>query len=144
MEATSRLDRVSTPPSPEPPQPMGDTAAEKDRPAVMAGSQNAADVNPLPMPAEATIAHVVEEPPGQALTVEPGTASPATGEAAPVLAPRSQPSTAPDPRRASLSSRSPSPRRPPERRPSNARKAQSHAPMSAIEDVLQKHSRLLK
>ncbi len=144
IEATSRLDRVSTPPPPEPPQPMGDTAADKDRPAVVTGSQNAANVDPLPIPAEATIAHVVEEPPGQALTVEPGTASPATGEAAPMLAPHSQPSTAPEPRRASLSSRSPSSRKPLERRPANAKKAQSHAPVSAIQDVLQKHSGLLK
>jgi hypothetical protein len=144
MEATSRLGRVSTPPSPEPPQPLGDTAAEKDRPAVMAGSQNAADVNPLPMPAEAMIAHVVEEPPGQALTVEPGNASPATGKAAPMLAPQSRPSTSAGPRGASLSSRSPSSRKPPERRPSNTRTVQPHPPMSAIQDVLQKHSGLLK
>jgi hypothetical protein len=144
MEATSGVDRLSTPPPPEASQPIGDAAADKDRPAAVVGSQNAATVNPPPVQAEATIAHVVEEPPGQALTVEPVTATAATGEAAPVLAPRSQPSTAPDPRKASLSSRSPSPRKPPERRPSNARKAQSHAPMSAIEDVLQKHSGLLK
>src|SRR5271156_1842304 len=141
MEATSRLDRVSTPPPPEASQPMGDAVADKDRPAVVAGSQNAATVNPSPVPAEATIAHMVEEPPGQALTVEPGTAAPATAEAAPMLAPQSQPSTAPEPRGRSLTSRSPSPRKPLERRPSNTRTA--HPPVSAIQDVLQKHSGLL-
>jgi hypothetical protein len=123
MEATSRLDRVS---------------------AEAAGSQNAANVNPLPMPAEATVAHVVEEPAGQALTVEPGTTSPAVGEAAPMLAPQSQPSIAPEPRGRSLSSRSPSSRKPLERRASNARTAQPRPPVSAIQDVLHKHSRLLK
>jgi hypothetical protein len=144
MEATSRLDRVSAPPPPEPPQPTRDAPADKNRPAEVARSQNAANVNPLPMPAEATAAHVVEEPAGQALTVEPGTASPAIGEAAPMLAPQSQPSIAPEPRGRSLSSRSPSSRKPLERRASNARTAQPRPPVSAIQDVLHKHSRLLK
>lgn len=144
MEATSRLDRPSTPPPPEPPQPMEDTAADKEQPAVVAGSPNAVNVNPPPMPPEATIAHVVEEPPGQALTVEPGTAFRATGEAAPMLGPQSQPPTLPEPRGASLSSHSQSSHKRPDRRPSKTRTAQSHAPVSAIQDVLQKHSGLLK
>ena len=154
MEATSMPDQLSIPPPPELPQPMGDAAADKDRPAVAAGSQNAASqnaasqnaakANPLPMPAEAMMTHVAEEPPGQALTVEPGTPSPATVEAAPMLAPQMQPSTAPEPRGRSLTSRSLSPRKPLERRPSNTRTVQPRAPVSAIEDVLHKHSGLLK
>ena len=46
MQSTSRLDRLSTPPPPEPPQPMGDAAADKDRPIVAPGSQITANVNP--------------------------------------------------------------------------------------------------
>ncbi len=127
-QSTSRLDRFSGPPPPEPPQPTGDDAAK---------------VNPHQMPVEATIAHAVEEPPGQPLTVELGAISGATGEAAPMPAPQSQLSAAPKPRGASQSSHSPS-RKPLERRSSKTRLAQPHAPVSAIEDVLQKHSGLLK
>jgi hypothetical protein len=127
-QSTSRLHRFSGPPPPEPPQPTGDDAAK---------------INPHQMPAEATIAHAVEEPPGQPLTVELGAISGATGEAAPMPAPQSQLSAAPKPRGASQSSHSPS-RKPLERRPSKTRLAQPHAPVSAIEDVLQKHSGLLK
>jgi hypothetical protein len=135
-QSTSQLDRFSGLPPPKQPQPMGDDGAK---------------VNPLQVPAEATIAHPAEEPPepapglnrGQPLTVELGAISAATGEVAPMPAPQSQLSAAPKPRGASQSSHSPS-RKPPERRPSNTRPAQPHAPVSAIEDVLQKHSRLLK
>ena len=135
-QSTSRLDRFSDLPPPERPQPMGDDAAK---------------VNPHQMPAAATIAHPAEEPPepapglnrGQPLTVELGAISAATGEAAPMPAPQSQLPAAPKPRGASQSSHSPS-RKPPQRRASNTRRAQPHAAVSAIEDVLQKHSGLLK
>ena len=128
-QSTSRLDRLPSPPPPEPPQPMGDAVAK---------------VNPRQMPAEPTIAHAAEEPPGQALTVELGTISAATGEAAPTPAPQSQLSTAPEPRGASQSSHSQSSRKPLERRPSKTRRAHRRAPVSAIQDVLQRHSHLLK
>jgi hypothetical protein len=124
-QSESRLDRLSS----QPPQPMADAAGS---------------VNPREKPAEATIAHTAEEPAGQAFSVELGTISAATPEAAPMPAPHSQLSTAPEPRSASQSSRSPSPRKPLERRPSKTRTAQQHAPVSAIQDVLQRHSRLLK
>jgi hypothetical protein len=135
-QATSRLDRLSNLPPPAPAQPMGDDAVK---------------VNPHQMPAEATIAHTAGRPPepapglnrGQPLTVELGTISAAIGEAAPTPAPQSQLSTAPKPRGASQSFHSPS-RKPIERRPSNTRPAQRHAPVSAIEDALKKHSHLLK
>jgi hypothetical protein len=143
MQSTSRLDRLSDPPPAGPAQPMGDAAADKGRPVVAPGSPITANVNPQPGPAKATIAHTIDEPPGHALTVELGTISAASGEAGPMPAPQSQLSTAPEPQRASQSSRSPSSRKPLERRPPTTRKAQ-HAPVSAIEDVLQKHSRLLK
>jgi hypothetical protein len=142
-QSTSRLDRLSDPPPAGPAQPMGDAAADKGRPVVAPGSPITANVNPQPGPAKATIAHTIDEPPGHALTVELGTISAASGEAGPMPAPQSQLSTAPEPQRASQSSRSPSSRKPLERRPPTTRKAQ-HAPVSAIEDVLQKHSRLLK
>jgi hypothetical protein len=133
MEPTGGLDRLSG----LSPSPMGDAAGK---------------VNPRQMPAKATIAPAIDEPPepapgvnrGQALTVELGTISAATGEAAPPPAPQSQLSTAPAPRGVSLSSRSPSSRKPLERRSSKTRTAQRHAPVNAIEDVLQKHSRVLK
>jgi hypothetical protein len=130
-QSTSRLDRLSSLPPPEPPQPMGDDAG---------------NANPHQGPAEATIAHTADEPPPEALSVEVGPISAATGEAAPRPAPQSQLSAAPKPRRgASQSAHSHSPsRKPPERRPSNTRRAQPHAAVSAIEDVLQKHSGLLK
>jgi hypothetical protein len=143
MQSTSRLDRLSDPPPAGPAQPMGDAAADKGRPVVAPGSPITANVNPQPGPAKATIAHTIDEPLGHALTVELGTISAASGEAGPMPAPQSQLSTAPEPRRASQSSRSPSSRKPLERRPPTTRKAQ-HAPVSAIEDVLQKHTRLLK
>ena len=152
MESTRRLDRLSSAPPAEPPRPMGDAAANEGRPVAVPGRPITAKVNPFATPAEARIAHTIDEPPeaasglnrGQALTVELGTISAATGEAAPVPAPKTQLPPAPEPRDASQSSRSPSPRKPLERRPSNTRTAQPHAPVSAIEDVLQKHSRLLK
>jgi hypothetical protein len=144
LQSTSRLDRLSGLPPPQPPRAIGDAAADKSRPVIVPRSRVTANVNPPPAPPEATITHTIDAPPGQALTVELGTISAATGEAAPTPAPQSQLSTAPQPRSASLSSRSPSPRKPLERRPSNTRTAQSHAPVKAIEDVLQKHSHLLK
>ena len=134
-QSTSRLDRLSSRPPPEPPQPMGNDAG---------------NANPHQKPAEVTIAHTGDEPPREALRAEVSPSSAATGEAAPTPAPQSQLSAAPKPRRgASQSSYSPSPspspsRKPPERRPSNTRRAQPHAAVSAIEDVLQKHSGLLK
>jgi hypothetical protein len=140
-QSTSRLDRLSDPPPAA--QPMGDAAADKGRPVVAPGSPITATVNPQPAPAKPTIAHTIDEPPGHALTVELGTISAASGEAGPMPAPQSQLSTAPEPPRGSQSSRSPSSRKPLERRPPTTRKAR-HAPVSAIEDVLQKHSRLLK
>ena len=124
-QSTTRLDSPSSQPPAEPPERIGD----------------AAKTNPHQMPAKATIAHAAEE--SSALTVELGTFSAATGEAAPMPAPRIQLFTAPEPRRASRSSRSPSSRKPLERR-ANTRKAQPHASVSAIQAVLQKHSRILK
>lgn len=123
-QSESRLDRLFS----QPPQPMADAAG---------------NVNPREKPAEATIAHTADEPSGQAFSVEFGTISAATREVDPMPAPHSQLSTAPEPRSAQ-SSRSPSLRKPPERGPSKTRTAQQHAPVSAIQDVLQRHSRLLK
>jgi hypothetical protein len=151
-QATSRLDRLSNLRPPAPTQPMGDAAADRGRPVVGPGSPTTAKVIPLPAPAQKTIAHTLDEPPepasglnrGQALTVGLGTISAATGEAVPSPAPPSQLSTAPEPRGAPQSSRSSSVRKPLERRPSNARTAQPHAPVSAIQDVLQKHSHVIK
>jgi len=143
-QSTSRLDRLSDPPPAGPAQPMGDAAADKGRPVVAPGSPITATVNPQPAPAKATIAHIIDEPPGHALTVELGTISAAVGEPAPVPLPQNQLSTAPEPRGASPSSHSRSSRKPLARRPSNTRTAQPHAPVNAIEDVLQKHSRLLR
>ena len=133
IPSTGGLDRLSG----LPPPPMGDAAGR---------------VNPGQMPAEATIAPAIDQPlepapglnRGQALTVEFGTISAATREAAPLPAPQSQLSTAPAPRGVSRSSHSPSSRKPLERRSSNTRTAQRHAPVNAIEEVLQKHSRVLK
>lgn len=143
-QSTNRPDRLSSPPPPEPPQPMGGDAADKGRPVVAPGSPITPNVKPHPMPAEATNAHTIDEPPGQALTVELGTLSAAAGEAAPVPSPQTQLSTAPEPRGASPSSHSRSSRKPLARRASNSRTAQPHAPVNAIEDVLQKHSHVLK
>jgi hypothetical protein len=142
MGSTSRLDRVSSLPPPEAPHPMDNAAADKGRPVLAPGSPMTANVNPHPMPAETT-AHIIDEPPGQALTAELGSVS-AAGVAAPIPAPQSLHSPAPEPRGASPSAHSRSSRKPLARRPSNTRAAQRHAPVNAIEDVLQKHSRVLK
>ena len=123
---------------------MRDAAADKGRPIVVSGSPITAKVNPHPAPAEASIVHMIDEPPGQALGVELGTISAATGEAAPVPPPHSQLSTALEPRGASQPSHSLSSRKPVERRHSTTRAAQPHAPVNAIEDVMQKHSHLIK
>jgi len=136
MESMSRLDQLSSQLNPVPPQPKGAADADKRRPVVMPGSTITTNLIPRQTPAEAAIAHTTEEPPGQAFTVELGNASTATGEASSMLAPQGQLSTAPAPR--------PSSRKAPQRRSSNSRTAQPHAPLNAIEDVLQKHSRLLK
>jgi hypothetical protein len=144
MQSTSRVDRFSSPPPPEPPPPMGNTAADTGRPVVAPGSPMTANVKPHPTPAEASTAHTIDERAGQAPTVELGTISAAAGEAAPMPAPQSQLSAAPEPRGASPSYHSRSSRKPLDRRPSNTRTAPPHAPVNAIEDVLQKHSHLLK
>src|SRR5438552_965817 len=144
QQPTSRLDPLSDLPPPAPAHPMGDAATDKGRPAVAPPSPITAKLNPLPASAEKTIAHIIDEPPGQALTVELGTISAATGEAAPPSTPPSRLSSAPEPRGALQSSHSPSSRKPLERRPSNARPEQPHAAVSAIQEVIQKHSRLLK
>lgn len=143
-QSTRRLDRLSSPSPPEPPSPVGDAAADKGRPILAPGSPITADVKPNPRPAEGTTAHTIDEPAAQALSVELGTISAAVGEPAPVPSPQNQLSTAPEPRGASPSSHSRSSRKPLARRPSNTRTAQPHAPVNAIEDVLQRHSRLLR
>jgi hypothetical protein len=153
MGSTSRRDRLSGLPPPEAAHPMGNAAAaDKDRPVLAPGIPMSANVNPPPMPAEATTAHIIDEPPepapglnrGQAFTAELGSVSAAAGVAAPIPAPQSLLSPAPEPRGASPSAHSRSSRKPLARRPSNTRTAQRHAPVNAIEDVLHKHSRVLK
>jgi hypothetical protein len=157
MQSTSRLDLLSSPSTPDPAQPASNAAADKGRPVVVprsliTASPITATMNPYRVPAEATIAHAADEPPepapglnrGQALTVELGTISAASVETAPMPAAQSQPSTPPEPRGASQPSHSRSSRKQLERRPSDVRTAQPHAPMSAIQDVMQKHSKLLK
>ncbi len=143
-QSTSRVDRLSSPPPPEPPQPMGGAVADKGRPVVVPGSPTTANINPPPAPPEATIAHTTDELPRPALTVELGTISAASGEAAPTPAPQIQLSTAPELRGASQSRHSQSARKPLEGRPPKTRTAQAHAPVSAIQDVLHRHSHLLK
>src|SRR5271155_2627285 len=144
MQSTSRLNRLSSSPLPEPPQPVGDAAADKGQAVGVPGSPITANANPLQMPAEGTTAHTIDEPPGQALTLQLGTISAAAGEATPMPARQNRLLNAPEPRGASQSSHSPSSRKPLERRPSNTRKAQPRAPVNAIGDVLQKHSGLLR
>jgi hypothetical protein len=152
MQSTRSLDRLSRAPPPEAPKPMGDAAADKGRPVVVPGNPVTRNLNPLPAPAQANNAHTIDEPPepapglnrGQALTVELGTISAATADAAPMVAPQGQLSTAPEPRGASQPSHSPASRKPLQRRSSNTRTAQPHAPVSAIQDVLQKHPRVLR
>jgi hypothetical protein len=143
-QSTSRLDRLSSPSPPEPPRPVGDAAADKGRPILAPGSPITADVKPNPRPAEGTTAHTIDEPSAQTLSVELGTISAAVGEPAPAPSPQNQLSAAPEPRGALPSPHSRSSRKPLARRPSNTRTAQPHAPVNAIEDVLQKHSRLLR
>jgi len=144
MQSTNRLDRLSTLPPSGPSQPMGDAAADKARPVIAPGRQSTADVNPRPAPDEPTIAHAVYEPQGQALSVEPGAIPTAIGEAAPMPAPQGRLSAPPEPRGSSRPNHPASSRKPPERRTANTRTAKPHAAVSAIQDVLQKHSGLLK
>src|SRR5437763_8751301 len=61
QQPTSRLDRVSDLPPPAAAHPMGDAAADKDQPVIAPARPIAAKVNPLPAPAEKTIAHIIEE-----------------------------------------------------------------------------------
>jgi hypothetical protein len=124
-QSESRSDRVFS----QPPQSLGDAAG---------------NVSPRQKPASAAIAHSAEDSPAQALSVELGTISAATVEAAPLPAPQNQLSAAPETQSVSQPSRSPSSRKPLERRTSKPRTAQPHAAVSAIQDVLQKHSHLLK
>jgi hypothetical protein len=152
QQSTSRLHRLSGLLPPEPPQPLGDAVADKGRPPLAPGEPISAKVNPLPAQPEATIVRTIDEPPepapglnrGQALTVELGTISAAGPEAVAMPAPQSQIFVAPKLRGGSQASRSSSSRKPLERRPSNTRRVPPHAPVNAIDDVLQKHSHLLK
>jgi hypothetical protein len=126
MQSTSRLDRLSTLPPSWPSQPMDGAAADKVRPVLPPGNENMADVNP------------------QVLLAAPSAIPAALDEAAPMLAPQNQLSTPPEPRGSSRPVHPASSRKPPERRTANIRTALPHAPVNAIQDVLQKHSGLLK
>jgi hypothetical protein len=140
MPSTGRLDRLATPAPSEPP-PMGDVAADIGSLVAVPASQITANADPFPMPAEAAIANTVDQPREQA---ELGTTSTVIGTAAPIFTSQSQPSAAPEPRGSPRSPHSPSSHKPLERGRANARTARPHAPVKAIQDVLQRHSRLLK
>lgn len=144
MQSTSRLDQLSTLPSAGPSQALGGAVVDTVRPVVAPGSASTADMNPRPMPEEPAIAHTAEPPQGQALSVEPGAVPAALDEAAPMGVPQSQASVPPEPRGSSRPVHPASSRRPAERRTANTRTPLPHAPVNAIQDVLQKHSGLLK
>lgn len=139
MQSTSRLDQLSTSPPFEPSRPSGDGAMAKNAPVVVPTSRHTAEMKPRSMPSEPTTAHIVEEPQGQALSVLTG-----TGEPAPASPPESEAAAAagpPTPVQASQSDSS---------RPRHIKKSATnktpprHPPLQAIQEVLLKHSRLLK
>lgn len=66
------------------------------------------------------------------------------GELSPFSRPPSQPSDAIGPSSAAQSPQSASPHKPSQARPTNTRTSQPHAPVQAIQELLQKHSQLLK
>src|SRR5260370_25576235 len=72
MQSTSRLDRLSSPSTPEPAQPTSNAAADKGRPVVVPSSPTTASIDPSRSPAQATIAHAAAEPPAPPLRLQVG------------------------------------------------------------------------
>src|SRR5260370_23789741 len=80
MQSTSRLDRLSSPSTPEPAQPTSNAAADKGRPVVVPSSPTTASIDPSPVPAQPTIAHAADRPPAPPLRLQVGPISSATPE----------------------------------------------------------------
>jgi hypothetical protein len=139
LQSTSRLDHLSTSRPFEPPRPLGDGASDKNAPIVAPASRDTTDVKPRSMPSEPTTAHIVKEPQGQVLSVLTG-----TGEPAPASPPESEAAAAAGPRSPAQASQSDSSRTRHVKKSATNKAPSAHPPQQAIQDVLLKHSRLLK
>jgi hypothetical protein len=128
MQSTSRLDRLSAQPFSEPPQPIRDAGPHENRPTIVPENQNIANVNPHLMPPEQAAGRVFSN------IGEPPPASSPEGET-PAVPARPTPLQA---FHSDLSHKRHS------QRPVKNRMPSSHPPLQAIQDVMQKHSRLLK
>jgi hypothetical protein len=134
--STSQLDRISALPSS--PQPAGEVATDKGGLVTQPVGPNTADLNLRVEPAKPIIAHPVEEPQARATLVEPGAAPAATGDAASAPLPEDRGHAVASP---------PGPRTPHHASPrkrARHKPAPSHPPLRAIEDALQKFSRVLR
>jgi hypothetical protein len=144
LHAMSRLDQLF----PEPSQLVGNGAAATpdDRHQFVSAPSKQVVVELDPQAAalaEPRIDRTAHEPEGQALSVDLGTAPQALSEAMPAAPLQSPSSGAAGQQGVEQSARSASSRKE-HQRPTERRTPQSHAPVQAIQDVLQKHSRLLK
>src|SRR5713101_6773796 len=144
LQAMTRLDHLF----PEPSQLIGNgaeatpddrhqSATEPSKPVAVEIGQQAV------VPAKPGIGQIARELEGRALSADLRDPSPALSEVVPLPPPRIQPSGATGPQSMVQSSHSVSSRKALQR-PTDNRTPQSHAPVQAIQDVLQKHSRLLK
>jgi hypothetical protein len=110
------------------PQIVGDSAQDKGGPVVVPAAQKTGDIDPAPLrtPALPAMAH-----PTTVVKPEP-------------MLPAQDQFFGPEPPVASQSAHSSPSRKPVKRRRVDKRAAQPRSPVSAIQDVLQKHSGLLK
>jgi len=139
IQSTSRLDRLSTLPPSERARPADEAALDKNGVVVAPGSRNIADVNERPMAADPTTAPIVNGAQGPALSVPVS-----GGETAPASPQKSEPTAAARVPAAVQAPPSDTLRTRHNPKLATNKTPSSHAPMQAIQDVLQKHSRLLK
>lgn len=135
LQSTNKLDRLSMAPAAGAPHPRNAATSEDDRAVRQPVGQNSAEINHHPALSDPGSAHAVEALPDQVL-------HPAPMAGAPMSAAMPEPS-AEDAPGLGLTSHSLSSRKKPSQKPASGR-GPSRPPTQAIQDVLQKHSQVLK
>jgi hypothetical protein len=147
MQSTSKLDRLYPGPFSESSKSVENGVAagvgDRDRPAIATTNQSATDIDRKAAPAGPGTAQITGEIEERALSVDLASTRSAN-ELAPMPPSQSQRAGAADSAGKAPSPQTASSRKSSDRRPAKPRSPHPHAPVQAIQDVLQKHSRLAK